>query len=135
LLAAAFVWIAVLPKNAPAAAVAAFSLAGMGCSALLPLTISFGQRKLAGSQAMVAGGVIAFYQAGYGLAAFGVGPLTSAGVRLPTIFAASAAVAAVMGGLSFAVAHRQPSPAAVHPRPAHPRPWARPAVRTGETAA
>ena len=117
LLAAAFVWIAVLPRNAPAAAVAAFSLAGLGCSALLPLTISFGQRKLAGSQAMIAGGVIAFYQAGYGLAAFGVGPLTSAGVRLPMVFAASAAVAAVMGGLSFAVAHRQPSPAAVHPRP------------------
>ena len=31
--------------------------------------------------------------------------------------AASAAVAAVMGGLSLAVAHRQPSPATVHPRP------------------
>ena len=66
---------------------------------------------------MVAGGVIACYQVGYGLAAFGVGPLTSAGVRLPAIFAASAAVAAVMGGLSLAVAHRQPSPTAVHPRP------------------
>ncbi len=134
LLAAAFVWIAVLPKNAPVAAVAAFSLAGLGCSALLPLTISFGQRKLAGSQAMVAGGVIAFYQAGYGLAAFGVGPLISAGVGLPTVFAASAAVAVVMGGLSLVVAHRQPSPATVHPRPAHPRPRARPAVRTGEAA-
>ncbi len=88
----------------PAAAVAAFCLAGLGCSALLPLTISFGQRKLADHEAMVAGGVIACYQVGYGLAAFGVGPLTSAGVRLPAIFAASAAVAAVMGGLSLAVA-------------------------------
>ena len=117
LLAVAFVLIAVLPSHAPAAAVAAFCLAGLGCSALLPLTISFGQRKLADRQAMVAGGVIACYQVGYGLAAFGVGPLTSAGVRLPAIFAASAAVAAVMGGLSLAVAHRQPSPAAVHPRP------------------
>jgi hypothetical protein len=27
-------------------------------------------------------------------------------------------VAAVMGGLSLTVAHRQPSPATVHPRPA-----------------
>ena len=117
LLAVAFVLIAVLPSHAPAAAVAAFCLAGLGCSALLPLTISFGQRKLADRQAMVAGGVIACYQVGYGFAAFGVGPLTSAGVRLPAIFAASAAVAAVMGGLSLAVAHRQPSPAAVHPRP------------------
>ena len=117
LLAVAFVLIAVLPSHAPAASVAAFCLAGLGCSALLPLTISFGQRKLADRQAMVAGGVIACYQAGYGLAAFGVGPLTSAGVRLPAVFAASAVVAAVMGGLSLAVAHRQPSPATVHPRP------------------
>jgi MFS family permease len=116
-LAGAFVLIAVLPSHAPAAAVAAFCLAGLGCSALLPLTISFGQVKLANREAMVAGGVIACYQVGYGLAAFGVGPLTSAGVRLPAVFGASAVVAVVMGGLSLAVAHRQPSPATVHPRP------------------
>jgi predicted MFS family arabinose efflux permease len=122
LLAGAFILIAILPRNAPVASVAAFCLAGLGCSALLPLTISFGQEKLAGSQAVVAGGVIAFYQAGYGLAAFGVGPLTSAGVRLPDIFAASAVVAGVMGGLSLVVAHGQPSPATMHPRPARPRP-------------
>ncbi len=113
----AFVLIAALPSHAPGAAVAAFCLAGLGCSALLPLTISFGQRKLADREAMVAGGVIACYQAGYGIAAFGVGPLISAGVRLPAVFGASAVVAAVMGGLSLAVAHRQPSPATVHPRP------------------
>ncbi len=117
LLAVAFVLIAALPAHAPAAAVAAFGLAGLGCSALLPLTISFGQGKLADHRAMVAGGVIACYQVGYGLAAFGVGPLTSAGIRLPAVFAASAAVAVVMGGLSLVVAHGQPSPAAVHPRP------------------
>jgi len=118
LLAVAFVLITVLPAHAPAAAVAAFCLAGLGCSVLLPLTISFGQGKLADREAMVAGGVIACYQVGYGLAAFGVGPLTSAGVQLPAVFGASAAVAAVMGVLSLAVAHRQPSPVAVHPRPA-----------------
>ena len=120
LLVAAFALIAALPSHAPGAAVAAFCLAGLGCSALLPLTISFGQQRLASREAMVAGGVIACYQVGYGLAAFGVGPLTSAGVRLPTVFAASAVVAAVMGGLSLAVAHRQPSPATVHPRPVRP---------------
>ncbi len=117
LLAGAFVLIAVLPSDAPGLAVAAFCLAGLGCSALLPLTISFGQQRLAGHEAMVAGGVIACYQLGYGLAAFGVGPLTSAGVRLPAVFGASAVVAVVMGGLSLAVAHGQPSPATVHPRP------------------
>jgi MFS family permease len=110
LLAGAFVLIAALPKESPVAAVAAFGLAGLGCSALLPLTISMGQEKLASHQAVVAGGVIACYQVGYGIAAFGVGPLTSAGVRLPTIFAASAGVAAAMGALSLAVARGRPSP-------------------------
>ena len=117
LLAAAFVLIAALPHNAPGAAVAAFCLAGLGCSALLPLTISFGQEKLASYETAVAGGVIACYQCGYGVAAFGVGPLVSAGVRVPEIFAASAVVAGLMGLFSFAVARGRPSPATLHPRP------------------
>ena len=83
LLAGAFAVIAVLPHERAGAAVAAFGLAGLGCSALLPLTISFGQEKLASYEAAVAGGVIACYQGGYGIAAFGVGPLVSAGVRVP----------------------------------------------------
>ena len=124
LLAAAFAVIAVLPKHAPGAAVAAFCLTGLGCSALLPLTISLGQEKLAGAQAAVAGGIIACYQVGYGIAAFGVGPLTSAGVRIPLIFAGAAAVAAAMGALSLAVAHGRPSPAFLHPRPGNTRPLA-----------
>jgi predicted MFS family arabinose efflux permease len=132
-LAGAFVLIAVLPRNAPAAAVGAFCLAGLGCSALLPLTISFGQERLTGSQAAVAGGVIATYQIGYGIAAFGVGPLISAGVRLPVLFAASAVVAAAMGLLSLVVAHRRPSPATVHPRPGPPRPF--PAVSADQARA
>ena len=126
LLAGAFLVIAVLPKHAPLASVGAFALAGLGCSALLPLTISIGQEKLPRYQVAVAGGVIACYQAGYGLAAFGVGPLVDAGVRLPVIFGFSAAVAAGMGLLSLAVAHGRPSPQSLHPRPSpparHPRP-------------
>jgi len=123
-LAGAFALIAALPRDAPVAAVAAFALAGLGCSALLPLTISFGQEKLPGSQTAVAGGVIAAYQVGYGLAAFGVGPLIGTGIRLPGLFGASAAVAAGLGLLSLAVAHRRPSPATVHPRPGPVRPQA-----------
>jgi MFS family permease len=121
LLAAAFALVAALPHRAPGVAVAAFCLAGLGCSALLPLTISFGQEKLASYQAAVAGAVIACYQVGYGVAAFGVGPLVSAGVRVPLIFAASAVIAGLMGFFSFAVARGRPSPASVHPRPASPR--------------
>jgi fucose permease len=118
LLAAVFLIIATLPQNAPIVSVVAFALAGLGCSALLPLTISFGQEKLVAMSTAVAGGVIAFYQLGYGIAAFGVGAIHDAGVSLPEIFAASSIVAVVMGGLSFAVAHRRPSPVSLHPRPA-----------------
>jgi MFS family permease len=118
LLAGAFVLIAALPAGAPGLGIFAFALAGLGCSALLPLTISFGQEKLTAISGAAAGGIIAFYQLGYGIAAFGVGPLRSAGITLPAVFGISAAVAAAMGLLSFAVAHRRPSPASLHPRPA-----------------
>ena len=47
-LAVAFVAIALLPDDEPALGVLAFGLAGLGCSALLPLTISFGQEQLVG---------------------------------------------------------------------------------------
>jgi MFS family permease len=118
LLAGAFVLIAALPTGSPLLGVLVFGLAGLGCSALLPLTISFGQEKLVTVAGAVAGWVIACYQFGYGLAAFGIGPLRHAGLTLPEVYAASAGVAAVMGGLSFVVAHRRPSPAFLHPRPA-----------------
>jgi fucose permease len=118
-LAGAFVLIALLPDDEPALGVVAFGLAGLGCSALLPLTISFGQEELKAFAAAAAGGVIAFYQVGYGIAAFGIGPLLDAGVGLPAIYAASAAVAAGMGLWSFAVARRRPSPASLHPHLGH----------------
>ena len=115
-----FLLIGVLAKPHAVAGIAVFALAGLGCSALLPLTISFGQRALASMSAAMAGAVIAFYQLGYGAAAFGVGPLHDAGIALPAIFAASAGVAVVMGALSFVVAHQLPMPTAQHPRPEPP---------------
>ncbi len=131
LLAGAFVVIAVLPAGAPGLGIFAFALAGLGCSALLPLTISFGQEKLTAISGAVAGGVIAFYQLGYGIAAFGVGPLRSAGITLPAVFGISAAVAVTMGLLSFAVAYHRPSPASLHPRPAGAAGRQSPAASTG----
>ena len=101
----------------PGGGVAAFALAGFGCSALLPLTISFGQERLASMSAAMAGLVIAFYQLGYGIAAFGVGPLRRAGLTLPDLYGVSAVVAVALGLLSLAVAHGRPSPRSVHPRP------------------
>jgi fucose permease len=101
--AAAFLVTAVLPATGanPLGGVLAFGLAGLGCSALLPLTISFGEEDLTVIAASVAGGLIAFYQMGYGLAAFGVGPLQEhAGLHLSTIFGLAALVALAMGALA-----------------------------------
>jgi fucose permease len=112
-LAAALVAIALLPDGTPALGVLTFGLAGLGCSALLPLTISFGQEQLVVMSASVAGGVIAFYQLGYGIAAFGAGPLQDAGVSLPTIYGLSAVAAVVMGVLSFALTARHAAPSSV----------------------
>ena len=70
-----------------------------------------------------AGGVIAFYQLGYGLAAFGVGPLRDAGVELSTVYGLAAIVAVAMGAWSFVVAARRP------PRGASLDPLARGAAR------
>jgi predicted MFS family arabinose efflux permease len=116
-LAGAFVLIAALPDDEPALGIAAFGLAGLGCSALLPLTISFGQEELRTFAAAAAGGVIAFYQLGYGIAAFGVGPLQSAGVELSTVYAVAAGIAVALGAWSFVVAGRRPSPSTLHPVP------------------
>jgi hypothetical protein len=118
-LAGAFVLIASLKRGDEALGVFAFGLAGLGCSALLPLTISFGQEEMTAFSAGVAGGVIAFYQVGYGIAAFGVGPLHEAGVELATIYGYAAGVAIVLGATSLAVARRRPGPRSLHPNLGH----------------
>ena len=110
--AVAFVIVALIPKRDPFLAILAFGLAGLGCSALLPLTISFGQKELTTIAASVAGGLIAFYQIGYGIGAFGVGPLQSwAGLDLNVIYGSTALVALAMAALSFVIVRRQNAPA------------------------
>ena len=105
-LAAAFIIIALLPSDSPWLGVLFFGLAGLGCSALLPLTISFGQDELTTFSAAVAGGVIACYQLGYGIAAFGIGPLLDRGVGLPTVYGVAAAIALGLAAMSQVVARR-----------------------------
>jgi predicted MFS family arabinose efflux permease len=100
---ASFVLIAMLPVGATGMGIAAFALAGIGCSALLPLTISYAQEQLTVMTTAVAGGIIAFYQIGYGIAAFGAGALQDAGITLSTLFGWTAAVALAAGVLSFFV--------------------------------
>ena len=93
-----------LPAKAALPGLAAFALAGLGCSAMLPLLISFGQKQMPSIAASVAGGMIAFYQLGYGIAAFGVGPLENmASLSLNHIFAATAVPAIGLAMLSFII--------------------------------
>ncbi len=107
-IAAAFIATACVPKTSPILGILTFALAGLGCSALLPLTISFGQKELTTITASTAGGLIAFYQIGYGIAAFSVGPLqTWAGLDLNIIYGGTAAVALAIAALSFAVTPAQ----------------------------
>ena len=102
--AAALFITAFIPSGQADLGVLAFGLAGLGCSALLPLTIGFAELELTVIATSVAGLLIALYQVGYGVAAFGVGPLESiAGLSLGTIFLVAAFVALAMGALSFVV--------------------------------
>src|SRR5439155_23178144 len=74
--------------------IVAFGLAGLACSAFLPLSISFGGNEFPHLSAVMAGELIAFYQLGYGVAAFGTGPLRDLiGLPFSTIFAAGSIVA------------------------------------------
>jgi predicted MFS family arabinose efflux permease len=102
-----------LDDNSPAAvAIVTFALCGLGCSALLPLTISFGEEQLVSISAAAAGLIIAFYQIGYGLAAFGTGTLLDAGVSLSRLFGVSAALAVAMGVVARVItAGRRQDPA------------------------
>ena len=103
-----FLLTGILPRNATVAGIGVFALAGLGCSALGPLTISFGEEEEPRISEAMAGGVIAFLQVGYGLGAFGVSPLEKTGLSLSAIFGLAAIVAAAMSLLSFVVARRRP---------------------------
>jgi MFS family permease len=97
-IALAFVATAFVPSSTPGLGTAAFGLAGLGCSALLPLTISLGRQDAS------PGHLIACYQAGYGLAAFGIAPLRDrAGLGLRPLFGGAAAIALALAALSAAI--------------------------------
>ncbi len=88
----------------------AFGLAGLACSAFLPLSISFGGGEFPQLSAVMAGELIAFYQLGYGIAAFGIGPLRDwVGLPFHTIFASGSVVAALLAVFAFLVAWRPAS--------------------------
>jgi hypothetical protein len=95
-IALAFVATSLVPASAPGLGAASFGLAGLGCSALLPLMISLG------SADAPPGHLIAFYQIGYGVAAFGIEPLrTHAGLGLRELFGGASVIALVLAGLAM----------------------------------
>jgi hypothetical protein len=92
--------------------IVALGLAGLACSAFLPLSISFGGKEFPHLSAVMAGGLIAFYQLGYGVAAFGIGPLHAPmGLAFATIFAAGTLVALPLVAIAYFVVRGGPSSA------------------------
>jgi fucose permease len=83
-------------SSSPGVGAATFALAGLGCSALLPLMISLGSSDAS------PGNLIAGYQIGYGLAAFGLEPLrTHLGLGMRELFGGGTALALALAGLSL----------------------------------
>jgi MFS family permease len=88
-------------------AIVAFGFAGLGCSAFFPLCISLSGQEFPRYAATMSGELVAFYQAGYGVAAFGVGPLRDfAGFPFSTIYSIGSLVAAAMLAVALAVVAR-----------------------------
>ncbi len=84
----------------PASNLIAFGFAGLGCSAFLPLSISFAEQEFWEAAEVVSGGLMAAYMLGYGVGSFGVGPLReTGGFALSGIYTASSLLAAVMAAL------------------------------------
>jgi MFS family permease len=87
----------------------AFGMAGLACSAFLPLSISFGGGEFPQLTAVMAGGLIAFYQLGYGVAAFGTGPLRDVmGLKFSMIFAGGSLIAAPLVVVAALIVRRPP---------------------------
>jgi len=86
---------------------AVFILAALGCSALLPLSLSFTQKDVTAISAALAGGVIA-YQIGFGLVAEGFRPHQASGGGAMAFFGGAVLIGLVVSGLSFVIVGSRP---------------------------
>jgi len=93
--------------------IAAFALVGLACSAILPLALSFAGKEFPDQAAATLGALIAFYQIGYGIAAFGGGPLLDrAGLSYAALFSLGSMAALALAGVAVLLIRRSaPSPA------------------------
>ena len=84
--------------------VLAFGAAGATCSAFFPLSIDFAEARYAEQAEAISGRLVAAYMVGYGIGAFGVGPLRDAAhLTLGAIYAGAGAVAVCMAVLALRV--------------------------------
>jgi fucose permease len=102
------------------AGIAVFAFGGLACSGFFPMTVGYGEATFPSIVELAAGWLIAAYQVGYGLAAFGAGALQHV-VSLTTVFRIAAAATVGMGLLAVLIARRQ------HPAPAPSAPSVSPA--------
>jgi MFS transporter, FHS family, glucose/mannose:H+ symporter len=122
---AAALVVAPLAKSA-GAGIAVFAFGGLACSGFFPMTIGYGESSFPSIVELAAGWLIAAYQLGYGLAAFGAGALQRV-VSLTAVFRIAAVAVVVMGFLAVAIARQQrPSPQGV----TAPAPTRRPTTAT-----
>jgi predicted MFS family arabinose efflux permease len=94
------------------AGIAVFGLAGLACSGFFPMTIGYGESTFPAMVELAAGWLIASYQVGYGLAAFGGGALQHA-LSLASIFRIVAVLSIGMAVLALVVARAQGAPTTV----------------------
>ena len=84
-------------SSSAALGVAAFALAGLACSACLPLSIGTASGETPRFVETVSGWMVASYMMGYGIGAFAVGPLRQlANLALSDVYLGATAIAAVL---------------------------------------
>jgi predicted MFS family arabinose efflux permease len=91
------------------AGIALFALGGLACSGFFPMTIGYGESTFPDIVELATGWLIAAYQLGYGIAAFGAGALQNA-ISLSAVFRLVAVLVLAMAVLAAAIARRQHQP-------------------------
>lgn len=94
---------------------ASFALAGLGCSAMLPLTIGFAQERFTAIAPLISGVMIGVYMFGFGLASQGVGLIYKFfHMAYATLFASLSGPIIILFVLCLIVTHHKKRKAGAH---------------------
>jgi MFS family permease len=88
------------------AGIAVFAVGGLACSGFFPMTVGYGEATFPSIVELAAGWLIAAYQLGYGLAAFGASALQHV-ISLTAVFRLAAVAAVGMALMAVVVARGQ----------------------------